>query len=41
MLAIVRDDPEARGSMLDVFDVLGDDDPLTREYRQKLATALF
>jgi putative thioredoxin len=41
MVAVVRDDPEARESMLDVFAVLGDDDPLTREYRQKLATALF
>jgi len=37
----VRDDPEARESMLDVFAVLGDDDPTTREYRQRLATALF
>jgi putative thioredoxin len=41
MLAVVRDDPEARQSMLDVFAVLGDDDPLVREYRQRLATALF
>ena len=41
MLAVVRDDPEARESMLDVFAVLGDDDPLVREYRQRLATALF
>jgi len=41
MLEVVREDPEARQSMLDVFAVLGDDDPLVREYRQKLATALF
>jgi putative thioredoxin len=31
----------AREAMLDVFAVLGDDDPLTREYRPKLAAALF
>ena len=41
MLQVVRDDPEARQSMLDVFAVLGDDDSLVREYRQRLATALF
>jgi putative thioredoxin len=45
MLAAVRDDPqgrdEARAAMLDVFAVLGDDDPLVREYRTKLASALF
>jgi putative thioredoxin len=41
MLSVVRDDPEARQSMLDVFTVLGDEDQLTRDYRQKLATALF
>src|SRR5436190_88231 len=38
MLAVVRDDPDARQAMLDVFAILGDDDPLTREYRQRLAT---
>jgi thioredoxin-like negative regulator of GroEL len=27
--------------MLKVFAVLGDEDPLTREYRRKLAAALF
>ena len=32
---------EARDAMLKVFAVLGDDDPLTREYRRKLSTALF
>ena len=41
MLAVVRDDPDARRSMLDVFAVLGDDDQLVREFRQRLATALF
>jgi putative thioredoxin len=32
---------EARGAMLKLFAVLGDDDPLTVEYRRKLAAALF
>lgn len=41
MLAVVREDPDARQAMLDVFNVLGDDEPLTREFRQRLATALF
>jgi thioredoxin-like negative regulator of GroEL len=45
MLAAVRDDPEsrdeARAAMLDVFAVLGDEDPLVREYRTKLASTLF
>ncbi len=31
----------AREAMLTVFSVLGDDDPLTVEYRRKLAAALF
>ena len=31
----------AREAMVDVFAVLGDDDPLTREFRGKLASALF
>lgn len=31
----------AREAMLKVFAVLGEDDPLTTEYRRKLATALF
>ncbi|HEV8421055.1 MAG TPA: thioredoxin [Actinomycetota bacterium] len=31
----------ARDAMLKVFAVLGEDDPLTTEYRRKLATALF
>jgi putative thioredoxin len=32
---------EARDAMLKVFAVLGDDDPLTVEYRRKLAMALY
>jgi putative thioredoxin len=31
----------ARAAMLDVFSVLGEDHPLVREYRSKLAAALF
>jgi putative thioredoxin len=31
----------AREAMLKLFAVLGDQDPLTQEYRRKLATALF
>jgi thioredoxin-like negative regulator of GroEL len=31
----------ARQAMLDVFNVLGNGDPLVRTYRQKLAQALF
>jgi putative thioredoxin len=41
MLAAVTDDPEARQAMLDVFAVLGEDDPLVAEYRRRLANALF
>ena len=45
LVEVVRDDPdrrpEARQAMLDVFAVLGDDDALVREYRGKLASALF
>ncbi len=45
-LAAVRngsddDRGRARASMLKVFSVLGDQDPLTREYRRKLSAALF
>jgi putative thioredoxin len=45
-LAAVRngggeDRERARESMLKVFAVLGDDDPLTQEYRRKLSAALF
>jgi putative thioredoxin len=32
---------EARVAMLDVFELLGPDDPLTGQYRRKLASALF
>jgi putative thioredoxin len=41
MLASLQDDPSAREAMVDVFSVLGDDDPLVQEYRRKLASALF
>jgi putative thioredoxin len=41
MLGSINDDAEARSSMLTLFSVLGDDDPLVGEYRRKLANALF
>ncbi len=41
MLGALGDDPTAREAMLDVFAVLGDDDPLVTEYRRKLANVLF
>jgi putative thioredoxin len=41
MLVSLLDDPPAREAMLDVFAVLGDDDPLVQEYRRRLANALF
>ena len=41
MLSQLTAVPEARDAMLDVFAVLGEDDPLTREYQRKLASALF
>ena len=41
MLGLVQDDPRAREAMLDVLAVLGDGDELTREYRPRLASALF
>ena len=41
MLGSLRDDQDARQAMLEVFSVLGDEDPLVVEYRRKLANALF
>ena len=46
LLSILRRDKRYRGGepralMLALFDLLGDADPLTREYRNKLATVLF
>ncbi len=41
MVGALRDDPDARQAMLEVFSVLGDEDPLVPEYRRKLANALF
>jgi putative thioredoxin len=41
LLATAKDEPAAREAMVDVFNVLGDDDPLVPEYRRKLASALF
>jgi putative thioredoxin len=35
------DDAAARETMLRIFELLGDNDPLTREYRSRLASALF
>ena len=41
MLSLVRERPDAREAMIDVFNMLGDDDALVLEYRRKLASALF
>ncbi len=45
MLEVVRAKREhkddARKAMLDIFDVLGDEHPLTATYRRQLANALF
>lgn len=41
MLGALRDDPDARQAMVEVFSVLGDDDPLVPEYRRRLANALY
>jgi putative thioredoxin len=46
LLAAVTKDPQwndgaARKAMIDLFEVLGNGDPLTREYRGKLSRALY
>ncbi len=46
LLGIVRrdrrwNDDAARRAMLSLFDLMGEDNPLTREYRNKLSQALF
>jgi len=42
MLAALDDDRDsARSAMVDLFSVLGDEDPLVIEYRRKLTNALF
>lgn len=41
MLGALRDDPDARQAMVEVFAVLGDDDSLVPEYRRRLASALY
>jgi putative thioredoxin len=41
MLGALGDDLDARQAMLEVFAILGDEDPLVAEYRRKLANALF
>lgn len=39
--ALQEDRDAARAAMLDVFSVLGDEDPIVPEYRRKLTNALF
>lgn len=41
MLTMVHEEPLAREAMVDVFNVLGDEEPLVTEYRRRLANALF
>ncbi len=46
LLAIARKDRRyrndgARKAILSIFDILGDEDPITREYRRKLTSALY
>jgi putative thioredoxin len=41
LLVLAPDDDGARAAMLDLFNVLGDDDPLVPEFRRKLSSALF
>jgi putative thioredoxin len=41
LLQMLPGQPQAREAMVDVFAVLGDEDPIVTEYRRKLANALF
>ncbi|MFN2545454.1 MAG: tetratricopeptide repeat protein [Actinomycetota bacterium] len=41
LLPLVKEQEEAKRAVLDVFAVLGDDDPVTRTYRPRLANALY
>jgi putative thioredoxin len=41
LLQMLPGDPQAREAMVDVFAVLGDEDPIVPEYRRKLANTLF
>ena len=41
LLQMLPGEPQAREAMVDVFAVLGDEDPIVTEYRRKLANALF
>jgi putative thioredoxin len=41
LASIGQDDGDARRAILEVFEVLGDDDPLVADYRRRLANALF
>jgi putative thioredoxin len=46
LLGILREDKNFRGGeakkiMVSLLELLGDDDPLTKQYRNELATILF
>jgi putative thioredoxin len=41
LLPKVKDDADARQEYLDLLEVLGPDDPRTREYRKQLTAQLF
>ncbi len=41
LLQAARSDPAAREAMVAAFEVLGEDEPATKEYRRRLANALF